>query len=140
MDYKRCNDCIAVRIDRGEEILENLKTVCLKENVKCAHIQGLGAASEVILGVFKPEEKKYYSSTFVGDYEITTIVGNISSKDGEYYSHVHITIADEKGCAFGGHLNKAVIGGTCEIFITVLPCSIGRKVDPATGLNVFDFQ
>ena len=59
MDYKRCNDCIAVRIDRGEEILENLKTVCLKENVKCAHIQGHGAASEVILGVFKPEEKKY---------------------------------------------------------------------------------
>lgn len=140
MDYKRFGNCIAVRIDRGEEILDNLKAVCLKENVKCAHIEALGAAGEIVLGVYKVEEQKYYSNTFTGDYEITSLVGNISEKNGEYYSHLHITVADEKGCAFGGHLNKAVISGTCEMFITVLQGKIERKIDPKTGLNVFDFQ
>lgn len=140
MDYKKFGNCIAVRIDRGEEVLETLKTVALKENIKCAHIEALGAASEVVVGVYKVEEQKYYSNTFNGDFEITSLVGNISTKNGEYYSHLHITIADDKGAAFGGHLNKAVIGGTCEMFITLIDGTIERKVDSATGLNVFDFK
>lgn len=140
MDYKKFGNCIAVRIDRGEEVLDALKTIALKENIKCAHIEALGAASEVVVGVYKVEEQKYYSNTFKGDFEITSLVGNISTKNGEYYSHLHITIADDKGAAFGGHLNKAVIGGTCEMFITLLDGTIERKVDSATGLNVFDFE
>ena len=33
MDYKRFDDTILVRMDRGEEILEQVKAVALKEQV-----------------------------------------------------------------------------------------------------------
>jgi predicted DNA-binding protein with PD1-like motif len=38
----------------------------------------------------------------------------------------------------GGHLNEARVSGTAEILIHTAPGSIGRRGDPATGLNVFD--
>ena len=36
MDYKRFDDTILVRMDRGEEILEQVKAVALKEHVTLA--------------------------------------------------------------------------------------------------------
>ena len=42
MDYKRFNDTILVRMDRGEEILEQVKAVALKEHVTLASVQALG--------------------------------------------------------------------------------------------------
>ena len=41
MDYRRFGDTLLVRIDRGEEILEQVKTVALKENIQLASVQAL---------------------------------------------------------------------------------------------------
>ena len=38
MDYRRFGDTLLVRIDRGEEILEQVKTVALKENIQLASV------------------------------------------------------------------------------------------------------
>ena len=62
---------------------------------------------------------------------------NVScGKDGECYLHIHVTLGDDKGYAFGGHLNAAIISVTAEIFIQTFPLEVGRKVDEAIGLNV----
>ena len=42
MEYKRFHDTIVVRIDRGEEILTQLKEVALKEKITLASVQALG--------------------------------------------------------------------------------------------------
>ena len=39
MEYKRFHDTIVVRIDRGEEILTQLKEVALKEKITLANVQ-----------------------------------------------------------------------------------------------------
>ncbi len=69
--------------------------------------------------------------------ELTNLSGNVSALDGETYLHVHITLADEHGHAFGGHLKSAIIGATAEIFMTVFDTNIDRARDDATGLNTF---
>ena len=74
-------------------------------------------------------------------YEVGSFMGNITQKDGEPYLHMHITIGDpEKNEVHSGHLNKAVIGATSEIFVTVFDEKIGRKLDEKTGINIFDFE
>ena len=140
MEYKRFGNTVAVKISRGEEVMASLKQVCEKENIKCGQISGIGAAGHVVVGLYKVAEKKYYSNAFDGEMEMTSLIGNVSEKDGGVYLHCHANFAGADGRAVGGHLSEAVISGACEIFIDIADRSIGRRLDAATGLNVFDFS
>ena len=57
MDYKRFDDTILVRMDRGEEILEQVKAVALKEQVTLASVQALGAINDFTVGVYNVAER-----------------------------------------------------------------------------------
>lgn len=139
MEYKRFDNTVVIRMDRGEEVLATLKEVALKENIKLASVSALGACDHFVAGVFKVDTKEYIKNVFDGDYEITALVGTINTMKGEYYSHIHITCGDEKGNCFGGHLNEARISVTCEMVVTIINGSVDRKKDDVTGLNVFKF-
>ena len=75
MEYRRFGDTLLVRIDRGEEILEQVKTVALKENIQLASVQALGALGSFTVGVYKVDEKKYYANSFEGSFEIVSLTG-----------------------------------------------------------------
>ena len=45
MEYKRFGNKIIVRIDKDEEILEQVKKLALKENIRLAAVQALGATN-----------------------------------------------------------------------------------------------
>ncbi len=138
MVYKIFGDTIVVRIDRGEEILSTVINICKKENVKLASITALGAVDHAVVGLYRVAEKRYFPNTFDGEMEMTSLTGNVTTKDGEVYLHMHADFADEEGHVFGGHLNEAVISGTCEMFIHTISGTVERKADDVTGLNVFD--
>ena len=139
MDYRRFENTIVVRLNRGEEILTELKKICEAENVKLARLYALGATDHFVVGAYSVEEQKYYKNEFNGAFEITSLVGNINTMNGEYYSHLHITCADDKAACFGGHLNEARISATCEMFINIIDGSVDRYKDEVTGLNLFKF-
>lgn len=139
MEYRRFNNTIVCRIDRGEEILDKIKEVALKENIKLANVNALGATNEFTVGVFKPEEKKYYSNEFKGDFEIVSLTGTINTMNGEFYTHIHMSAGNDKGEVFGGHLNKAVVSATCEMIINIIDGLVDRKFDEDIGLNLFKF-
>lgn len=139
MEYKRFGDTIFARLDRGEEILEQLKVLALQENIKLASVRGLGAVDEFTVGVFKTDRKQYDANSFTGYFEIVSLTGTITTMDGEYYAHLHMSAGNEKGEVFGGHLNRAMISATCELVIQVVDGTVERRFDPEIGLNVFKF-
>ena len=139
MEYKRFGDTIFARLDRGEEILEQLKVLALQENIKLASVRGLGAVNEFTVGVFKTDRKQYDANSFTGYFEIVSLTGTITTMDGEYYAHLHMSAGNEKGEVFGGHLNRAMISATCELVIQVVDGTVERRFDPEIGLNVFRF-
>ena len=65
MEYKRLGSKIIVRIDKDEEILEKVKELALKENIRLAVVQALGATNSFTVGVYNVAEKKYYANTFL---------------------------------------------------------------------------
>lgn len=139
MDYRRFGDTVIARIDRGEEILAQLKTLALAENIALASVRALGAVGDFTVGVFKTGEKKYYANHFTGDFEIVSLTGTISTMNGEYYAHLHMSAGDEKGHVFGGHLNEAVVSATCEMVIEVIHGEVDRAFSEEIGLNLFKF-
>lgn len=139
MDYKRFNNKIVVRIDKGEEILNKIKEVSTKENIRLASVTALGATNDFTVGVYSIEEKKYYANDYKGDFEIVSLWGTISTMDGKFYTHIHMSAASGKGEVVGGHLNKAIISATCEMVIEVIDGEVDRFCDKKTGLNLFKF-
>ena len=140
MDYRRFGKTIIARIDRSEEVLTQLKNIALKEDIKLASVRALGATDDFTVGVFKVEEKKYYANHFTGDFEIVSLTGTISTMNGEYYAHLHMSAGDEQGRVFGGHLNEAIISATCEMVIEVIDGQVDRLRDESVGLNLFHFN
>lgn len=139
MEYKKFNNTYVIRMDRGEEILATLKEICLKENIKLASIQAIGAVDEFSVGLYDVNEKKYNSNTFKGAYEITSLLGNITTMNGEYYAHLHMSCADKDGHVFGGHLTYAHISATVEMVLNLMDGEVDRKKDEIIGLNLFEF-
>ena len=139
MEYRKFNNTIIARIDKGEEILEKIKEIALKENIKLANINALGAVNDFTVGVFKTEEKKYYSNNFKGNFEIVSLTGTINTMNDEFYTHIHMSAGDEKGEVFGGHLNRAIVSATCEMVINIINGHVDRYFDEQIGLNLFKF-
>lgn len=139
MEYKRFNNTIVARVDKGEEILEKIKEIALKENIKLANINALGATNEFTVGLFNIDEKKYYPNNFKGNFEIVSLTGTINTMNDEFYSHIHMSAGNEKGEVFGGHLNKAVVSATCEMIINIIDGKVDRYFDEQIGLNLLKF-
>ena len=139
MEYKRFNNKIIVRIDKGEEILEKIKEVALKEKIKLASVTALGATNDFTVGVFKVDEKKYYSNSFQGNFEIVSLTGTINTMNKEFYTHIHMSAGNSDGEVFGGHLNRAIVSATCEMVIDVIDGEVDRYFDEEIGLNLFKF-
>ena len=140
MEYRRFGKTIVMRIDKGEEVLTQLKAMALKEDIKLASVRALGATNDFTVGVFKVDEKKYYANHFTGDFEIVSLTGTISTMNGEYYAHLHMSAGDAQGRVFGGHLNEAIISATCEMVGEVIDGRVERAYDDDIGLNLFKFE
>lgn len=139
MEYRKFNNTIVARIDKGEEILEKIKEIALKENIKLANVNALGATNDFTVGVYKVDEKKYYSNSFQGNFEIVSLTGTINTMNDEFYTHIHMSAGNDKGEVFGGHLNKAIVSATCEMIINIIDGNVDRFYDEEIGLNLFKF-
>ena len=139
MEYARFDNTIVARIDRGEEIQAQLKEIALREGIRLAEISALGAVNDFTVGVFKTDERKYYANHFTGAFEIVSLTGTITTQDGAYYAHLHMSAGNDRGEVFGGHLNEAIVSATCEMVITVIDGTVERAFDADVGLNLMRF-
>ena len=140
MQYKRTGNKIVARMDKGEEILTALRDLCEREKVTLASVSAIGAINEFVVGAFDTVTKVYRSNEFRGIWEIVSLTGNVTTKDGAHYSHIHMSAADENGEVRGGHLNRAVISATCEMIVDVIEGRAERTFSDEIGLNLLDFD
>ena len=139
MDYRRFNDTLIVRLDRGEEITQQLLAVAEKEDIRLAEISALGAVDDFTVGVYNVDEKKFYPNRFQGPFEIVSLTGTLSTMDGKPYLHLHMSAGNKEGAVVGGHLNRARISATCEMVVRIIDGEVDRAPDPDVGLNLFRF-
>ena len=139
MQYRKFGSKYFVRIDRGEEIMTCLKDFCEQEHITLAEVKALGAVDDFSVGLFDVEEKKYHSNHFTFPAEIVSLWGTVTTKDGQFYAHIHMSAGDKEGHVFGGHLNTARVSATCEMIVDVSTGTVERKFSEEVGLNLFEF-
>jgi len=140
MKFKKSGDNYFLRIDKGESFPEKLIEFAEAKNIKTADIKGIGAVKNPLLSCYLPAERSYIEKELVGDYEILTLLGNITMKDGKPYTHFHASLSDDEFKGFGGHLQRCEITGTLELFIYPTKIEIERRYDEETNLQIWDID
>ena len=140
MQFRRFGNKYFVLMDRGEEIMTSLMKLCVEEQITLGEIKALGAVDDFTVGLFDVDEKKFHANHFEFPAEIVSLWGNVTTKDGKPYLHVHMSAANKDGHVFGGHLNSARVSATCEMIVHVLSDgAVSRKFSDEIGLNLFEF-
>ena len=119
MKYRKESNKILVVLKKGDKIMESLYTVAHENNIKFGWINGIGALNKIIIGSYSTKIKDYIKKEFKNEFELTSLIGNITTKNGDPFIHIHVTISDEDCNAFGGHLFEATITATCEMIIII---------------------
>lgn len=140
MEFRKFNNYYAVRIDKGEEIVSKIKELCNIEKIKLGIISAIGACNLIEIGLFNVNTREYKTEIFEGMYEITSLSGNITVKDGESYLHMHVNFSDETNTVRGGHFVRANVSAACEVIITVIAGEVSREFDQEIGLNLLKFN
>ena len=61
--------------------------------------------------------------------EITSLLGSVSTKNGETYLHLHINLCWEDMSVIGGHLNECRISATCAMILRKIDGTVERRLD-----------
>ncbi len=137
MEYRKFDNTYVVKIEKGEEVISKITELCKKENIKLGSITGIGATDNLVIGLFDTTSKQYHKTTLTGPMEITSLMGNISTKDKETYLHMHINVCNADMQVYGGHLNECHISATCELHIIKVDGEVDRFFDESIGLNLY---
>ena len=134
MNHIAQDNKIMLRIDKGEYINKTILDVASFYNLKFGWINGLGAIMDPELGYYDLKNKEYIKKTIIGEFELTSLIGNLTLKEGDLFVHSHITFSDINFNAYGGHLFDCKIAVAGEFLIFRSPTEINRKYDNEIGL------
>jgi predicted DNA-binding protein with PD1-like motif len=113
MKSRKIDDGWLLRLEKGDEVV-----------------------ADATIGIFDREKKEYFKKTFEDDLEVGNLTANVSYlDDGEPFVHCHITLSDSSLKAFTGHLFKATVTITLEVYIRVFSEKLERKEDPMMGFK-----
>lgn len=139
MEYQKFDTSYVIRLDKDEKVMEKLKEVCEKENIKLGSISGFGSIDRVSLAIFHAPEKIYEKINTINPMQIVSLIGNVTTKEGKPYLHCHMSLCDNNNVMYGGHLDECRVSSTAEFIIHAIDGVVERKFDRNTGLNLFEF-
>ena len=132
-------DKYVVSVDNHQEVVAALMAFCEEQGILAGEISGIGAVNSATLRFLDPSTRKYVDKTFEEQMEISSLVGNISEKDGKPYLLLHANLGRRDYTVVGGHLMCCTLNGACELVVTRFHGKVGRRFEPSIGINIYDF-
>ena len=126
------------RLTHGSDLLQEITDLCINKNIKLGRVEGIGAVQKARVGYYNQTAREYQYIEFNNHLEITKLVGNVSIKDDKPFVHAHVTLSDDKGSAFGGHLAQGTVTFAFEIILHAFEGpELSRSYDEVTGLPLW---
>lgn len=126
---------IIVSLERGDDVRSRVEASAKEHGILGASVAAIGAIADPELGYYRLDEKRYERRTFKGIWELVSLVGNITSKDGEPFLHAHVAIGGSDFAVYGGHLFDATTGVVVELVITPFERPLERVPCEDIGLH-----
>jgi predicted DNA-binding protein with PD1-like motif len=127
------------RIPEGEEIVAYLTDFALKHNVLIGTVEAIGTLRNPKIGYFQRDLNEYKVISLEGYYELASLMGNVSLKDGKPFLHLHVVLGDENGHAYAGHLVEGEVF-IAEVFLQELLGELLERKPLENGLSLWDAE
>jgi uncharacterized protein len=118
----------------GARIPDDVVAAAKKDEVKTSLVSAIGGVRELKLGYFNQKTKKYEEHDYREELEVTSLLGNITIKEGEPFLHVHGTFGRRDMSVIGGHVVSATVSPLLELVVTPTKNRGVRRFDEAIGL------
>ena len=120
---------LAVRLMDGEELIGSLQTLSLDSAVL---LNGVGMLRDIEIGYWNGSS--YDVQRITEPVELLSLQGNFARKGDKQIVHCHATVAKHGAASFGGHVLRATVHNTAEIYVrTLIGITLERKMEE-TGL------
>ena len=144
MDYRKgsIRRVFAVRIDHGEDVIDEISGLALKEGIRSAFFIMLGAMGEAEL-VTGPKEKAVPPTTVWSKFDDAREIigaGNIFWENDAPKIHLHGAAGSSRGMTMGCFRKKAEAFMVVEVFIVEMDILAERVFDEKMGASLIRFR
>ena len=131
-----CEDVITCALHDGEDLLEAIEAAATKAEVHSGVFFLLGALDKVRFGFYSEATGTFEPIDIERQVDITSCIGSLADEDGRLVIHAHMTVSDDEGRVYGGHVLKGCrIWMRAELVIFQIE-GLKRSYNAATGLHV----
>lgn len=123
-------DQLVVRLRDGEELVSCLADLGVGSGFI---LSGVGMLRDVELGYWNG--KSYEVERIAEPVELLSLSGNLARRDAKLIVHVHAAVARRGGQALGGHVIRATVTNTAEVFVHRLSGITLERRPEETGLS-----
>ena len=120
----------------GDEVMSGVLDFALKNNVKNAQIQAIGAFSKAVSAYYEPDKKMFKLNPLNEHLELISLLGDIATLKGRPAPHIHFSGGHSNGTVVGGHMVEAYAFPTVEMYITVYDTPIYKKLVQQEGIDL----
>lgn len=133
MQVKKEGQDIFLKLEKGEDVLEELSKIVSSNGIKTGEIiWGIGMIRNLQVGYFNGVE--YEKETFEKALEVVSFHGSIAENEPVF--HIHSSCAGKDHMVVGGHLFGGIADPLLEVRIrTFDKIRAVREHNPRTGLK-----
>ena len=125
----------ALVFSTGDELASGLNEFSIAHTVVDGSFKAVGALSSVKLAWFNAGTNKYDLSVDLEEQvELLSLIGDVATYQGKPVVHAHVVVGLKDGSTRGGHLLRAVVNPTCEVFLEESPIELHKEVDEKSQL------
>ena len=137
MKFRIEDNRVFLTLAKGDYINQTFEAFSDINRIGSAWINGIGAIENPEIGLYSMRDRSYHRKTFIGEYELTSLIGNITIKEDKPFAHTHITFSDTDYHVFGGHLFDAKITAAGEFIMHINKNDITREMNKDIGLPLW---
>ena len=136
MQFKRFGERVQLRFESGERVAPTLVAWLTAEGIGYAAMTGLGAVKSATVSYWNAESQQYETHELREQMEVVSLVGNVTLKEEQPFTHIHVTLGRRDLSIVGGHFNDAIVHPNLEIWLSPEAEPVHRVLDEACGLYV----
>src|SRR4051794_38876318 len=117
MQFVSNGDRYQLRFMSGEAFPGPVLEWLAHERVGYAALSGLGAVSGATVSYWNAQTMQYETHQLTEQMEVTSLVGNVTLRDGQPFIHAHGNFGRRDLSVIGGHVNELLVHPTFEVWL-----------------------